>query len=1092
MGIRSFLTKKRFSRRSITQPVVHPAVGLAVQTCVERLEGRQLLAADLGNLLTPPVVGVGPTADVNANDDKLVAGGTAVDVWVRYEDADGVNSASIGVDDVVLVTPGGAELTPIAFTIDLDGDDSTTGVVGDGTRLAGVYTFAAPGGSWDSADNGKYIAKAIAGSVTDAAGNPSLGDTDDLEVNLAGSGPISPPPPVVVPPPPIDVTAPTAVMSLPATITDAGGTTASVTVVYSDDVAINAETINPWDIEAKLGKQKLTVQSVNVTPSADRKTVTAVYTIAAPGGSWGYEDNGSVRVELAPLAVADTSRNRTAAQESSFAVNIAPPPAPLVAPVASVTPVAKVVTAGNRPNTITVTYTDADGVIDASSIGLDDITVTGPGGSPLAIEGFSIVPQTDAARITATYRITAPGGSWDSADNGAYTVTVLPGAVVDGNGMGTATVATAFNVEVPVPVPVVDSGFSGGAPVNTGFVAEASAALAGNKLLVVGRQGDPAAGTSQYVLKRFNADGSADLSFGKGGVAVSAIGQNDAAFAVVVADDGSILIAGGKNGDLTVTRFKANGSLEGKFGKGGQVVVDLGAANDRGLGIALSADGSVVVVGVTGTQGVVVKLTARGELDAGFGVGGVITTDNTTGSALSGVAILGDGRVVAGGSVGGQVVVYRFLPNGFADATFGGSGRVVVAGLSARTDLGDADTTVSVALQGDKVLVSGRSGGDFAVARLNADGSLDGSFSGGIATIDLGGDDDADQIIVQGSGQILVVGTSEQGATVRLGVAVLNDDGSLDTSFGDAGKASVDSGIQGNGRALHVGQLVVRAFAAAQQNGQLVVGAGQSGNGGSTAPASSALRRLNVPGSGSLGTFGLVNGRRRKLSFVDNDGTRVTVDLKGGGSARALYDGTRVDIIVTGSNDSSVLTVSTRGGDRYFQLRNLTANAGLKAIRAKGAMLEGAISIAGNLGTVELRSIKGTLAASGNIGSVRVGADIDGGYVLAGTSLGSDLKFGSASGASSETDTYGGGAIGSVRVGGAIRRSVIAAGLSPQNSTPLVNDSVVNPATSVIGLLSARNGLDAASRVIAGGVGSAKIPGKVDPLTDSRFDIITG
>jgi hypothetical protein len=64
-----------------------------------------------------------------------------------------------------------------------------------------------------------------------------------------------------------------------------------------------------------------------------------------------------------------------------------------------------------------------------------------------------------------------------------------------------------------------------------------------------------------------------------------------------------------------------------------------------------------------------------------------------------------------------------------------------------------------------KLLLANRSAaGDFAVARLNANGALDASFgSAGVATVDFGGDDDADAIIVQETGEILVVGTTNAG-----------------------------------------------------------------------------------------------------------------------------------------------------------------------------------------------------------------------------------------------------------------------------------------------------------------------------------------
>jgi uncharacterized delta-60 repeat protein len=93
-------------------------------------------------------------------------------------------------------------------------------------------------------------------------------------------------------------------------------------------------------------------------------------------------------------------------------------------------------------------------------------------------------------------------------------------------------------------------------------------------------------------------------------------------------------------------------------------------------------------------------------------------------------------------------------------------------------------------------VAAGGSGGDFAVVRLNPDGSLDTSFSGdGKQTTDFGGDDDAAELAIQADGRIVLAGTALRpygyGGFFLLGefaLARFHADGSLDQSFGDAGK----------------------------------------------------------------------------------------------------------------------------------------------------------------------------------------------------------------------------------------------------------------------------------------------------------------
>jgi uncharacterized delta-60 repeat protein len=73
---------------------------------------------------------------------------------------------------------------------------------------------------------------------------------------------------------------------------------------------------------------------------------------------------------------------------------------------------------------------------------------------------------------------------------------------------------------------------------------------------------------------------------------------------------------------------------------------------------------------------------------------------------------------------------------------------------------GSADVASSVALQFDgKIVVGGTSEGDFAVARYNADGTLDTSFGdGGKVTTDLGGADRINALVLQPDGAIAVAG----------------------------------------------------------------------------------------------------------------------------------------------------------------------------------------------------------------------------------------------------------------------------------------------------------------------------------------------
>ena len=132
----------------------------------------------------------------------------------------------------------------------------------------------------------------------------------------------------------------------------------------------------------------------------------------------------------------------------------------------------------------------------------------------------------------------------------------------------------------------------------------------------------------------------------------------------------------------------------------------------------------------------------------------------------SGVALQSDGKVVAVGGTGStdssgatEFSLARYNANGSLDTSFSGDGKQT-------TDFGGAERATGVALQADgKIVALGLTGGlgsDFALARYNPNGSLDTSFSSdGKQTTDVGALQGvgATGMALQGDGKIVVVGS---------------------------------------------------------------------------------------------------------------------------------------------------------------------------------------------------------------------------------------------------------------------------------------------------------------------------------------------
>ncbi len=187
---------------------------------------------------------------------------------------------------------------------------------------------------------------------------------------------------------------------------------------------------------------------------------------------------------------------------------------------------------------------------------------------------------------------------------------------------------------------------------------------------------------------------------------------------------------------------------------------------------------------------------ASGDLDATFGTGGKVTTDFAgNDDEAHGIAVQADGKLVTVGvaktSRSNDFALARYNPNGSLDATFGTGGKVT-------TDFaGNDDAAFAVVLQSDgKIVVAGEAktsrNQDFALARYNANGSLDATFgTGGKVMTDFNGDDDAAfALVLQPDGKLVAAGEAKTSRNQDFALARYNANGSLDATFGTGGKVT--------------------------------------------------------------------------------------------------------------------------------------------------------------------------------------------------------------------------------------------------------------------------------------------------------------
>jgi len=351
------------------------------------------------------------------------------------------------------------------------------------------------------------------------------------------------------------------------------------------------------------------------------------------------------------------------------------------------------------------------------------------------------------------------------------------------------------------------------------------------KILVAGSttNGSP----DDFAVVRYTASGVLDPSFGPGGtgrVTTDVGGSIDYGQKMTLQGDGKILVVGqvfnGSDYDFGLVRYETNGTLDGTFGTGGKVITPIGSGNDSAFAVAVQTDGAIVVagayVGPGGNDLAVVRYTSGGVLDPNFGTGGIVKTPVGGDDAALGVVVQSDGKIViAGYSNTGtdyDVVLVRYTDSGALDAGFGTGGIVT-------TPIGTGDFGTSVALQTDgKIVVGGASDGDFALVRYTSSGALDTSFnSTGKVTTPIGsGNDNAQGVVVQGDGKIVVAGFAENGGSDDFALARYNADGTLDPDFHGTGKVTTDFGGGDSGVCVALqedGKILVAGFSNALSGG---------------------------------------------------------------------------------------------------------------------------------------------------------------------------------------------------------------------------------------------------------------------------------
>ncbi len=284
-----------------------------------------------------------------------------------------------------------------------------------------------------------------------------------------------------------------------------------------------------------------------------------------------------------------------------------------------------------------------------------------------------------------------------------------------------------------------------------------------------------------YIL-RYMEDGSPDLSFGDGSIVTI---PDLYMYSAALQSTGKIVLAGSDFYDFILLRFNTDGSTDSTFGTAGRVTTDHSVSQDYWRSVVIQDDDKIVASGDSDGKFAIARYTSNGSPDSSFASTGLIISvsdDNVKGVCS---VIQNDGKILTGCSddyPGNNFILCRYNTDGTPDSAFGESGIVY-------TDINSSgDHLIAITLQPDgKILAVGNYDISFptdhypVIIRYLEDGSLDNTFSyDGI----MSGDDLEGtyfySVVAQNDGKILTCGTGGAGS----GVFRFTEGGVFDITFG--------------------------------------------------------------------------------------------------------------------------------------------------------------------------------------------------------------------------------------------------------------------------------------------------------------------
>jgi uncharacterized delta-60 repeat protein len=224
--------------------------------------------------------------------------------------------------------------------------------------------------------------------------------------------------------------------------------------------------------------------------------------------------------------------------------------------------------------------------------------------------------------------------------------------------------------------------------------------------------------SSDFAVTRYNSNGSLDNTFGKRILDFGSVGfaTDDFANSIAIQSDGKIVAAGYSNHispggsivNFVIARFNTDGTPDTSFSGDGKQTTDFGGFSHANS-VAIQGDGKVIAAGysntITNNDFAIARYNPDGSPDNSFNGNGQQITDFDFDANANSIAIQSDGKIILGGqsntSNGSDFALARYEINGRLDNTFNGNGKETIS-ISPENDAINA-----MALSGNKLYAVG-------------------------------------------------------------------------------------------------------------------------------------------------------------------------------------------------------------------------------------------------------------------------------------------------------------------------------------------------------------------------------------------------